>query len=286
MTTFRLVTTVNPGCLPRCLSGITSWLSCPQVVGVTLLQAPEEKHIIDNYIKDAYPDLGKRITTEPYCNFSTSINCSVVSSLLRLDVLLTFIGTYQDNSIDTVLFLNSDILLSSDRFFSQVNSILHSGSEVAFIHRLDIDCESCKQLGFYLHGIDGFIIKHYRPDPLLLKVASRYYVGMPGWDHILPLIYSPYVYSQSFLCSSSAQHCIHPTSNPGHYRSYASKLISDYICFGTGLSKCQVAIDWLLLRLCAIPFLLSLLHKLIVYPRLRSLGWSIRRKAHLQISSM
>ena len=272
---YRLATTVNPQKFSTDPSVIESWSRFESVKQIIFIQPVCDLAALSTAINKLPPHFAQKLSVEVYPLIS-----SVRGGLPPLPDLYSLARSLQKlhpNPHSPILFLNSDLIITSRTFFS---SLTHSTkkADISYLFRYDITKTGAK-LGFYLHGIDAFLI---RSSSLLSEPPEsfkNYSIGLPCWDHFMP-IYTSSIASQNFLQIPTLIHIVHPTSNPGHYSAQIPYLLVDTIAASRLGRRLRPILLLLFQAACQSNLILSILHKLIVFPRLRAIGWPISRSRY------
>ena len=272
---YRLATTVNPLKFSSNTTIIESWSHFASVDQIILIQPVCESDIISKAIKKIPLHIAKKLYLSTY----EPIRCTR-RGLPPAPDLYSLVITLQKLNPNTdapILFLNSDLKITSSAFFSMLSHPT-SMAEISYLYRYDIT-EAGTALGFYLHGIDAFLIRS--PDVFRTPSDSlkNYFIGLPCWDHFLPL-YTSSIASLNFLRSPALTHTVHPTSNPGHYSAQIPYLLADTIASSPLGKRLRPFLLLVFQAICQSNLALSILHKSIIFPRLRALGWRISRSRY------
>ena len=279
----KIVSTINPHRFHHCYETLQHWSSFAQVIEIVLLQDKKEipalqRKLVDkgHYLKRSLAPISLASVTTTCPNNS---RWPKTKKLLSLEQLLCYFSSSKNLAPDDdILFVNSDVRIESAVFF---DSLFPNDHSFLFLHRTDCFCG--KKLGAYTHGVDAIFVPSYlRREIPLSKSLKRYFVGAPGWDHYLPLYLSAKSFRVKIRHSPFLLHEVHNTSYPGYYTFFVLQLVVDiialplpsipfsiftpFIAFLSGLSDDSV--------------ISSILHKIFVFPALRSIGWQITRKTH------
>lgn len=279
MNRFIIYTSVNPKNKQDALANITAWKSFSCVKSVKLIQSEHEFADISGFF--GREDEVEVISTGSIANRKRSADNP--KDLPRLSELIYCMGieSLRESNDVHYIYLNSDIIITDKGFFDDLGPV---DKYIALVHRKDVSSSSKdgKVHGFYIHGVDGFCLNSVMLSGIVYGYSDMFYLGLPGWDQYLPLLTWLNGWRRRFVYSDFAIHKMHNTSNPGNHRLFANLLIVAYICeyylkFEARFTQKMLAITSSM-RSCY--WMTSVMHKLVVFPALRTLGWKIRRKCH------
>ena len=281
MRDFFLYTSINIKNIKASLANIKLWHGYSAVQGIRLIQNDRESLEISSYVYDL--DWIRVINTESVDIHTRSwVNSKELPSLQELISCMSHESAVNKRRA-IYGYLNSDIIITSNSFFEEVGSV---DKCITLVHRKDI--ASCngrvEEKGYYMHGIDAFFVNTMMLKGVEYRCSDMFYLGLPGWDQYLPLLCWINHWPQRYLTSENATHKIHETSNPGSYRVFANRLIIAYVCE----YYLKIRLDFTRRILSVMTgiggnyWMTSMVHKLVVFTALRSLGWRIQRKSHLQ----
>lgn len=284
MRRFILFTSINTRTVEKALENIGDWQKFDQVAGVRLIQNDRESWEISARVN--IPQQVKILNTGVLGTSTRSPdNPKGLPSLRELLCCMRQESMEIDGEA-LYLYLNSDIVIRDKQFFEDIRP---ASDCITLLHRKDVSGRSSdtRDEGFYIHGVDGFCASPLRLNEIVYGSSDIFYLGLPGWDQYLPLLCWVNGWKPRFICSQFAVHKMHSTSNPGSYDMFARRLVLTYLFeFYLRLKprngrRIAYISSWIKVN----DWSISLFHKVVVFPALRSLGWRIMRRSHKIIES-
>ena len=279
MNRFILYTSINPKDVGKSLANIRRWQEYADVQSVRLVQSDREFIEISGHVRGLSGiDI---INTHNIDGCGTSgDNPKGLPSLKEL--LVSMRGESLTQRSDTMFgYLNSDIIIGDRSFFDELSEV---DGYVVLLHRRDVlqTERGIEDKGFYMHGVDGFFMNCLMLEHIRYGCSDRFYLGLPGWDQYFPLMCWLNSWKQSYITSRFMIHKMHSTSNPGNYGLFASRLIFVYMFeyyLKMHLSQAHVIPD-IVRFVQKNGWITSVMHKIVVFTALRSLGWKITRRGN------
>ena len=268
----RLATTVNPIRFAKNHSTIKSWAAFDCIDQIILIQPSSDLSILLPAITQLPPHISKKVHLCTFVSVSTERSC--LPPVPDLFSLATSLQQFSPSRESPIMFLNSDIVIRSQSFFSTLST--QQGSvDISYFFRCD-ESDLGAELGFYLHGIDAFLLRSSSVFQSPSEYLKDFFIGLPCWDQFLPLYTSSFA-THNFLRIPTLRHQIHPTSNPGFYTAQVPYLLADVLALTSLGRLVRPFLLWVFKLLCRHKLALSALHKIIIFPRLRAIGWEIKR---------